>query len=212
MNPYATCAGPTRPADGSQNPPDDEVESGETADEECRAPERVDETSRVETTTTTPDQAKATRDQGQTPVTTSASARSASRDHPSDMETTTDPSRPSEDPADATGDDERRPEEPTEPPDKPEGMGWRGSKQRVGEVELRVSRVSTEGAETAGDNGDEELRPGKPEEPPDRPQVESTEPADIQVEPGGGTDAERNGSVAHESADAGVDGGVVGMR
>ena len=68
-----------------------------------------------------------------------------------------DPARPSEDPGDTTGNDERHPDEPTEPPDKPEGMGWRGSEQRVGEVELRVSRVSTEGAETAGDNGDEEL-------------------------------------------------------
>ena len=247
-NPYATCTGPTRPADGSQNPPDDEVESGETADEDCRArtkridgrPSQVEASEDETTTTTTPDapprtplegkyapqasdgsieltvrksdQAKATRDQGQTATTTSASTRSASCDHPTETETTTDLGRPSEDPADATGDDERRPDEPTEPPDKPEGMGWRGSEQRVGEVELRVSRASTEGAEAAGDDGDEERRPVKPNEPPDRPQVESTDPANIQVEPGGETDAERNGSVAHESADAGVDGEVVGMR
>ena len=39
------------------------------------------------------------------------------------------------DPADATGDDERHPDECTEPPDKPEGMGWRDGKQRVEEVE-----------------------------------------------------------------------------
>ena len=70
-NPYATCAGPTRPADRSQNPPDElpaplkerageEVGSGETADEDCRArTKRIDgrpsqvETSEDETTTTT---------------------------------------------------------------------------------------------------------------------------------------------------------------
>ena len=220
----------------------DEVESGETADEERRAPERVDETSQVETTTTTPgapqsaslegecapqasdgsveltrrepDQAKATRDQGQTTTTTSASARSASCDHPTETETTTDLGRPSEDPAEATGDDERHPDEPTEPPDKPEGAGRRDGEQSVEEVEsseVEVLRASTEGVEAVGDDGDEERRPGKPEKPPDRPPVESTEPADIQVEPGGETDAERNGSVAHESADAGVDGEVVGM-
>ena len=166
----------------------------------------------TELTLREPDQAKATRDQGQTASTTSASARSASRGHPTDTETTTDASRPSEDPADATGDDERRPDEPTEPPDKPEGMRWRGSEQRVGEVELRVSRASTEGVEAAGDDGDEERRPGKPDEPPDRPQVESTEPADIQVEPGGETDAERKGSATLESADADTDEEAVGMH
>ena len=68
-NPYAACAEPTRPVDGSQNPPDqleplwvvasNEVESGEAAKEDGRAHERVDDvtgrvkTSEDETTTTT---------------------------------------------------------------------------------------------------------------------------------------------------------------
>ena len=242
-NPYATCAGSTRPADGSQIPPDQleplwvvasDEDERETADETSYV-----ETSEDETTTTTtppsapqsaslegesapqasdgsveltvhkPDEAKATRDQGYRP-TISASTWSASRNHPTDMETTTDPARPSEDPADATGDDERPPDAPTEPPDKPDGMGRREGEQSVEEVEAEVSRASVEGTEAAGDDGDEERRPGKPDEPPDTPQVKSTEPADTQVEPGGETDTERNRSVAHESADAGVDGEVVG--
>lgn len=67
-----------------------------------------------------PDVAKATQDQGQT-ATTSTSIQSTSHHHPADMEMTTDPMRPSEDPADMTDDDERHPDEPTQPPDKPEG-------------------------------------------------------------------------------------------
>ena len=169
----------------------------------------------VNTSVREPDKVKATQDQGQAPpVTTSASARSALCNHPAETETTTDPARPSEDPADATGDDERRPDEPTEPPDKPEGAGRRDGEQSVEEVEsseAEVSRESTDGAEATGDDGDDERRPGKPDELPDRPQVGSTEPADVQVEPGGSeTATKRNGSVAHESADAGIDGEVVG--
>ena len=48
-----------------------------------------------------PDVAKATQDQGQT-ATTSTSIQSTSHHHPADMEMTTDPMRPSEDPADMT--------------------------------------------------------------------------------------------------------------
>ncbi|KAF8551499.1 hypothetical protein OG21DRAFT_1486934 [Imleria badia] len=66
--------------------------------------------------------AKATRDQGQKSTTT-ANAQSASCDHPHEDAMTTNPARPLEDPADATGDDEHRPDAPTEPPDMPEGMG-----------------------------------------------------------------------------------------
>ena len=109
-----------------------------------------------------------------------------------------DPVRPSEDPADATGDAERRPDAPTEPPDKPDGTGRREGEQSVEEVEAEVSRASVEGTEVAGDDGDEERRLGKPDEPPDTPQVESSEPADVQVEPGGETATERDGSVARE--------------
>ena len=69
-NPYATCAGPTRPADRSEIPPGmplkertgDEVKSGEMVNEECHMHERVNNvTSQVETsedkttTTVTPD-------------------------------------------------------------------------------------------------------------------------------------------------------------
>ena len=67
-----------------------------------------------------PDVAKATQDQGQT-ATTSTSIQSTSHHHPADMEMTTDPTRPSEDPADMTDDDECHPDKPTQPPDKPEG-------------------------------------------------------------------------------------------
>ena len=107
------CAGPTRPADRSQIPLDDKVESGEIADEEHQVHEHINnKTSWVkmseDTATMTrpdalqsmslegesapqasngsaeliacePDEAKATQDQGQVPVTTSASTQSVSR-------------------------------------------------------------------------------------------------------------------------------------
>ena len=41
------------------------------------------------------------------------------------------PARPSEDPGDTTGDDERHPDEPTEPPDQPKGARVRGGEERV---------------------------------------------------------------------------------
>ena len=113
----------------------------------------------VNTSVREPDKVEATQDQGQAPpATTSASARSALCNHPAETETTTDPARPSEDPADATGDDERRPDEPTEPPDKPEGAGRQDGEQSIEEVEsseAEVSRESTDGAEATGDDGDQ---------------------------------------------------------
>ncbi|KAF8552602.1 hypothetical protein OG21DRAFT_1511242 [Imleria badia] len=99
------------------------------------------------------------------------------------------------DPADATGDDERRTDTPTESPDQPEGT--------------RESRRSKEGAEATG-SSDEESRGRKFDEPHDETQVESTDPAGAQVEPGGETDAKRNGSIALERADAQANGEVVG--
>lgn len=87
---------------------------------------------------------------------------------------TTDPTRPSTDPADMTGDDEHHPDTPTEPPDKPEGKGGPGGEQRVKEVVSEVSR----------EHGDDERRLGRPDEPHDDPQVEPPHPTDVQVEPG----------------------------
>ena len=80
-----------------------------------------------------PDAAKATTDPGD--ATTSASVRSASRTYPLDGDAeSTDAPRPSEDPGGATGDDERRPDAPTEPPDQPAGTRGRGG-EGVGDVE-----------------------------------------------------------------------------
>ena len=45
-----------------------------------------------------------------------------------------------------------------------------------------------------------------PDEPPNEPQVELRDPTGIQVEPGGETSVEQDGSVAHEDADARADG------
>jgi hypothetical protein len=106
-----------------------------------------------------------------------------------DMETP-DPTRPSRDPADATGDDERRPEVPTEPPDQPKGTRARGSEQRVEEVESRALRGVEKGAEAIGGDDNDKSRWGKLGEPHDEPRVESTDPTDVQVEPGGETAVE----------------------
>jgi hypothetical protein len=59
--------------------------------------------------------AKAIRDPGH-PLTTSAS-----HGYHDEAQCKVEPTRPPEDPADATGDDEHRPDAPTEPPDMPEG-------------------------------------------------------------------------------------------
>jgi hypothetical protein len=191
-NPNAERAGPTTPADSSSDPPDTPLDE--------RAGHRAGEV--VET-------AKATRDQGQ-PTETSASARSASRDHPDDDAKSTNPCRPSRDPADATGDDERRPDAPTEPPDMPEGTRGRGSRERVETRVTRVSESSRDVDEDPGEVGGEERRPGVPDEPFDEPNVEPRDLQSVQVEPGGDTEAERNRCATLESADAEIDGRVVG--
>jgi hypothetical protein len=146
------------------------------------------------------DQAEATRDQGR-PTKTNASALSASRDHQDAV--TTNPPRPSEDPADATGDDERRPDAPTEPPNKPEGMRGQGSRERA---ETGVFEAARGGERGPGEDGDEECRPGRPDEPPDKPEVEPRGPTGVEVEPGGKTDVEQDERAAHEDADAMADG------
>ena len=92
-----------------------EVGEGEDGGEKCLP----DESSKPMEPTSPPDEVKATRDQDQESM-TSASARSAPRDH-LDNAITRNPTRPSEDPGDATGDNEHRPDAPTEPPDMPEG-------------------------------------------------------------------------------------------
>ena len=132
-------------------------------DDDCRAHERandpansadtsMDETAAsASTDAATPhhDQAKATRDQGHQSA-TSTSTPSASHDHPGEDAVTRNTPRPSEDPADATGDDEQRPDAPTEPPDMPEGMRRRGSQERV---ETRVSGASRGSAWGTDDDG-----------------------------------------------------------
>ena len=94
------------------------------ADEEGRVETSTDETAAaitvsaaIDASVREPDGAKATRDQGR------VYATSASRDHLAETGTTMGPARPSEDPGDTTGNDERHPDEPTEPSDKPEGTG-----------------------------------------------------------------------------------------
>ena len=135
----------------------DEVEGGETNDEESRAHEHVDdETSRVETSedetteTTdtsassmscdypdkyaeTTDPTRPSSDPGDT-TTTSASARSMSRDH-SDAETT-----PSRDPVDTADNDTRHPDEPAEPPDDAESTREQGGAERVEVATPETSR------------------------------------------------------------------------
>ena len=193
----------------------DEVEGGETDDEDRRAHEHIDdkrnrvETSEDETITTT----------------ISASAPSASCDHPDKDAMTMDPTRPSRDPAGATGNDERRPDKLTEPPDKPEGTGGRDGEvkvetgvprasrvhadgtgddsaemrrpekpddspnevegAKVGEVETSLSKALRGVQEGLGDGDDEERRPGVPDEPPDEPYGEPRNPEGVKVEPGG---------------------------
>ena len=65
----------------------------------------------------------------------------------------TNPHRPSEDPADAMGDDKRRPDAPTEPPNKPEGTRGRRSQERV---ETRVLRALRAVEEDPGEDSDKQ--------------------------------------------------------
>ena len=86
-----------------------EVGKGEDGGEKCLP----DESSKCTEPASPLDEAKAIWDQGHHPTKTSMSAWSAPHNHPEDA-VTMDPPRPSEDPADAMGDDERRPDAPTE--------------------------------------------------------------------------------------------------
>jgi hypothetical protein len=148
---------------------------------------------------------------------TSASTRSVSHNlADGDAEMTDPPSRPSRDPEDTLGDDKRRPDAPTEPPNKPEGTRGRRSRKWV---EMGVSRASR--AHVRADEVEkamlrvlrdvkEERRAGKPNEPPRQSLVESRDPREVEVEPGGKTgEAERSKHAAHENADAEANGDVV---
>jgi hypothetical protein len=125
-----------------------------------------------------------------------------SSDHPDKDAATTNPTRPSIDPADTMGDNEHRPDVPTEPPDQPEGTREQRSEPRVETREVRSLRVSTEGAETTGDDGDDERRLAVPDEPPDELYSEPCDREGVQVEPGGETATKLDGSVTHGSVDA----------
>ena len=116
-----------------------------------------DESSKHMEPASPPDEAKATRDQGNQP-TTSVSTRSAPRDHSDEDASMRNPPQPSEDPGDATGNDERRPDAPTELPDKPEGRRGRRGKTRVFEA-------SRERMGSTGDDSVEMCRPEKPDKP-----------------------------------------------
>jgi hypothetical protein len=96
-------------------------------DPENRADTFMDETAAsasasLSTDTATPyhEPAKAIQDPGH-PSTTSASAPSTSHGHHNEAQCEVEPTRPSEDPVDTTGNDECCPDAPIEPPDKPEG-------------------------------------------------------------------------------------------
>ena len=197
----------------------DEVEGVETDDEDHRVHEPIDdERSRVETS------------EDETITTTiSVSAPSASCDHPDEDTVTTDPGRPSRDPAGATGDDERRPDGPAEPPDKPQGEGGRDGDTRV---ETEVSEASRACAGGMGELSDEPRRLTKPDDSPDD-SVEGAKVGEVETsvlqasrsvqegpgdgddeegrpgvpdEPSSETDVEQNRGAAHEVADAVADG------
>ena len=170
-------------------------------DEDCQAHERADDpahradTSTDETAATATasasmdaaaphhDQAKATRDQGLQPA-TSASAPSASCDHPGEDAVTTDPPRPSEDPVDVTGDNERRPDTPTEPPDLPEGTRRQWGEERAETGVSEVLGALRGSAKCTADNGIKTHQPAKPGDPDDEVEgarVEAVETAMLKV-------------------------------
>ena len=104
--------------------------------------------------------------------------------------------------AQGTGDDgaeTRRPAKPGDSDDEVEGA-------RVEAVETAMSKASRGVEESPGEVVDKERRPGTPDEPPGKPQVESGVPTGVEVEPGGETNVERDGSAAHEDTDATTDG------
>ena len=119
---------------------------------------------------------------------TTTSAPNALHDHPTGDTEMMDPTRPSEDPGDAAGDDECRPDAPTGPPDQPLDEEVEGARVEGSEVETAMVGESGGVEEDLGKVGDNENRPGKFEEPPNEPQVEFRGPTGVQVEPGGKTD------------------------
>ena len=194
-NHNATSAGPTEPVDESPEPPvtseppphepdttsrdrtppsedasggevqevaashdgatGDKVEGGEMDDKDGRV-----ETSEDETTTATPHAPQSMSLEGEW-----TGQASGGISKPTALET--DPTRPSRDPEDATGDDERRPDAPTEPPNMPEGTKGRGSRDGDARVETEVSRTSRGHAEGTGDSSIKARRPEKPDQLPD---------------------------------------------
>ena len=187
----------------------DEVKGGETDKDECRAHERVnDKDSRVEksedeTTTMRPHAPQSMPLEGE--WTGQASGGISKPTAPE-----TDPTRPSRDPEDATGDDERRPDAPTEPPNMPEGMRGRGSRDGNARVETEVSRTSRGHAEATGEISDEPRRPTKPNDSPDELEVARVEEVEtslskasrgVQEGPGDGDDEERRPGVPDEPPD-----------
>ena len=102
-----------------------------------------------------PDEVKATRDQDQE-STTSTSAQSTLHDHPDKDTGMRNPTRPSEDPGDAMGDDEHRPDAPTEPPNKPLDEEVEGTRVEGSEVEMAVVEASRGIKECPDEDGSDE--------------------------------------------------------
>ena len=167
-DPYTTCAEPTWPADESQDPPDDEVESGEMANEDRRAHERVDEleeTSRVETsedeaTTTTPD----------VPPRTSLKGECAPQASDGSAELTV--HEPDE--AEATRDQGNQP--PTTSASTP-------SVSRDHPTDTETTTDPARLSENPVDmTGNDERRPDAPTEPPDKPEGTGGRGGELRVE------------------------------
>ena len=107
--------------------------------------------------------------------------------------------------AEAMGEISDEPRRPTKPHDSPDNEV---ECAKVGEVETSLSKASRGVQEGPGDGDDKECQPRRPDEPPN----EARNPADVQVEPGGETEAEQIERAAHEDAGAEVDGEVAETR
>ena len=127
--------------------------------------------------------------------------------------------RTSEDPGDAMDDDARHPDEPTEPPDNAKSARVRGGQRRVevdvsrmlrGRADKTVGSDSTMGTRTELDS--DEGVPGSTEVDPEDPGSAMDRREDVEVEPGGKTEARRTGSIAHKDVDVDVDREVGEMR
>ena len=97
-----------------------------------------------------------------------------------------------------TGDDgveTCRPAKPGSQDDEVEGT-------RVEAVETAMSEALRGIEECPGEVSDDENQPRTPKEPSGKPQVKMPDPDDIQVEPGGETGVERDGSAVHNDVDA----------